>query len=289
MFHDVFISYATDDRQVAEKVCHALEEGGVKCWIAPRDVPYGADYEEAIMDGIASSRLLVLVLSSHSNASPHVKREIQNACSGDSAKAIVPLRIEDIEYNKALRYYLGSAQWLDASTPPLEQHLGRLVEHVRSHLANRVRKAQAVLDAFDVLDAFELPATDAEARTAPTAPDTPAATAPPRTPDAPHTRDDTHASAGAGRKQPLAVWIAAGVGALVLVALVVALFAMRRRSGDDSDNTPPRNVSVNVNASPTPQRTPAPTPTPNASPTPSPRQPLRNVNLSRNLNLRRIR
>jgi hypothetical protein len=70
MAHDVFISYATDDRQVAEKVCVALEGDGIKCWIAPRDVPVGADYEEAIVDGIASSRILVLVLSSHSNASP---------------------------------------------------------------------------------------------------------------------------------------------------------------------------------------------------------------------------
>jgi hypothetical protein len=252
MAHDVFISYATDDRQVAEKVCAALEGDGIKCWIAPRDVPYGADYEEAIVDGIASSRLLVLVLSSHSNASPHVKREIQNACSNDSGKQIVPLRIEDIEYNKALRYYLGSAQWLDASTPPLEQHLGRLVEHVRSHLARAG-------------DAARPPAEVNMARTPSHMP-----------------------LATAGRRRSPAVWIAAGVGALVLVALVVALFAMRRRSGDDADNTPPRNVNVNVNASPTPQRTPAPTPTPNASPTPSTRPPLRNLNLSRNLNLRRV-
>jgi hypothetical protein len=268
MAQDVFISYATDDRQVAENVCAALEAGNIKCWIAPRDVPYGADYEEAIIDGIASSRLFVLVLSSHSNASPHVKREIQYACSDESGRQIVPLRIEDIEYNKALRYYLGSCQWLDALTPPLEQHLGRLVEHVRSHLA-RAGDAAPVAR----------PAADTDARTTPTVTETP------RPPDALHTNDVK----GSGRKLPLATLVVAGVGALLLVALVVALFAMRGRSGDDADNTPPRNVNVNVNASPTPQRTPAPTPTPNASPTPSPRQPLRNVNLSRNLNLRRVR
>jgi len=134
MAHDVFISYAVEDREVADEVCGALEGGGVKCWIAPRDIPFGADYEESIVDAIASSRLLVLVLSAHSNASPHVKREIQNASVEGSATQIIPLRIEDIEYNKALRYYLASAQWLDASTLPLEQHLGRLVEHVRTRL-----------------------------------------------------------------------------------------------------------------------------------------------------------
>jgi hypothetical protein len=134
MAHDVFISYAVEDKEAADKVCRALEETGVKCWVAPRDVPYGADYEEAIVDAIASSRLLVLILSPHSNASPHVKREIQNACVEGSGTQIIPFRIGDVPYNKALRYYLGSAQWLDASSPPLEQHLRRLVEHVRTRL-----------------------------------------------------------------------------------------------------------------------------------------------------------
>ena len=134
MPHDVFISYAVEDAQVAEKVCRALEEDGIKCWIAPRDVPYGADYEEAIVDAISTSSLLVLVLSAHSNASQHVKREIQNACAEGAPTQIIPLRIDAVAYSKALRYYLGSAQWLDASTPPLEAHLRRLVEHAHARL-----------------------------------------------------------------------------------------------------------------------------------------------------------
>lgn len=255
MAHDVFISYAVEDREVADKVCDALERGGVKCWIAPRDIPVGADYEEAIMDGIASSRMLVLVLSSHSNASPHVKREIQNASAEGSKTQIIPLRIEEIEYNKALRYYLGSAQWLDASTPPLEQHLGRLVEHVRSRLSR---------------------AGDAARPVEPPAPTT--ATNPPRD-------YDSFKGTGDGRKPfPLAL-VGAGVLALLLVAVVVAFVAMR--GGRDNRNMlPSNNANVN-NATPTPQRTPTPSPTPSASPTPSPRPPIRNVNRTLNFNLRR--
>ncbi|HKG11804.1 MAG TPA: toll/interleukin-1 receptor domain-containing protein [Pyrinomonadaceae bacterium] len=267
MAHEVFISYAAEDRQVADKVCEALERGGIKCWIAPRDVPVGADYEEAIVDAIASSRLLVLVLSSHSNASPHVKREIQNACSGDSAKPVVPLRIDDIEYNKALRYYLGSAQWLDASTPPLEQHLDRLVEHVRSRLARSGDAARPVE-----------PLT-------PTHP-----TNPPRDYDSfKGTGDGTPVMRGTGdgRKPfPLAI-VAAGVGALVLIGIVVAVLAMR--GGRDNGNTLPANNANVYYATPTPQRTatPSPTPTPSASPTPTPRQPVSNFNRPLNYNLRR--
>ncbi len=134
MAHEVFISYAAEDSQVADRVRQALEEQGIKCWIAPRDVPYGSKYEEAIMDGISNSPLLILVLSASSNASPHVEREIQNACSEGSPTRIIPVRIDDTQYSKALRYYLSSIQWLDASTPPLENHLPRLVEYVRSAL-----------------------------------------------------------------------------------------------------------------------------------------------------------
>jgi hypothetical protein len=34
----VFISYASQDASVAQKVCSALEEAGFRCWMAPRDV-----------------------------------------------------------------------------------------------------------------------------------------------------------------------------------------------------------------------------------------------------------
>ena len=37
----VFISYASQDKAVAEAVCQALEKAGVACWIAPRDVVPG--------------------------------------------------------------------------------------------------------------------------------------------------------------------------------------------------------------------------------------------------------
>lgn len=135
MAHDVFISYAAEDGKVAEAVRRALEDEGVKCWIAPRDVPIGTNYEDSIIDAICVSRVMILIISQHSNKSPHVKREIQNACLEDSPTQILPLRVDDVPLNKALRYYLSSLQWLDASKPPIEDHLPGLVANVRSRLA----------------------------------------------------------------------------------------------------------------------------------------------------------
>jgi hypothetical protein len=135
MAHDVFISYAGEDGKAADVIRRTLEDEGIKCWIAPRDVPIGTNYEDAIIDAIATSRVMILIISENSNKSPHVKREIQNACLEDSPTQILPLRVDAVPLNKALRYYLSSLQWLDASKPPIEEHLPGLVANVRSRLA----------------------------------------------------------------------------------------------------------------------------------------------------------
>jgi hypothetical protein len=135
MAHDVFISYAAEDGKVAEVIRRSLEDEGIKCWIAPRDVPIGTNYEDAIIDAICISRVMILIISEHSNKSPHVKREIQNACLEDSPTQILPLRVDAVPLNKALRYYLSSLQWLDASKRPIEEHLQELVSNVRARLA----------------------------------------------------------------------------------------------------------------------------------------------------------
>ena len=40
----LFISYASHDAEVGQKVCSALEAAGYRCWMAPRDVKPGAQY-----------------------------------------------------------------------------------------------------------------------------------------------------------------------------------------------------------------------------------------------------
>ena len=43
MNHDIFISYSSKQKSIADGVCHYLEENGFKCWMAPRDIPVGAN------------------------------------------------------------------------------------------------------------------------------------------------------------------------------------------------------------------------------------------------------
>jgi len=48
MNQDVFISYATPDKALADALCQHLEEHGLRCWIAPRDVLPGSVWGAAI-------------------------------------------------------------------------------------------------------------------------------------------------------------------------------------------------------------------------------------------------
>jgi hypothetical protein len=73
---------------------------------------------------------MVLIFSAHANRSAQVEREVRQALDG--GKPVLPFRIEDVSPERGLRYYLGSVHWLDALTPPLEQHLEKLTASIRA-------------------------------------------------------------------------------------------------------------------------------------------------------------
>ncbi len=130
---DVFISYASQDKAVADAVCEALESAGVACWIAPRDVTPGEFYAESIVHAIDSAKVIVLVLSQSAATSLHVLREVERA--GSKRHAVVPFRLDLAPLPDGLEYFLNTSQWLDASAMGVDRALPRLVDAVRNALA----------------------------------------------------------------------------------------------------------------------------------------------------------
>src|SRR5689334_24590926 len=128
MAHDVFISYCTEDKPIADAVCATLEAQGTRCWIAPRDILPGVDWGEAIVDAINESKAMLLVFSSKANASQQIKREVERAVH--RGIPLIPLRLDDALPSKSLEYFISTPHWLDALTPPLESHLHRVAEAV---------------------------------------------------------------------------------------------------------------------------------------------------------------
>ena len=126
----VFVSHAKADSAVADRIAAFLEQQGMTCWIAPRDVPPGLEYGAAILQGIEQSDVLLLVLSEQSNQSQFVHREVERAVS--KAKPILPVRIREIAPSGALEFFISQAQWVDAWQPPMERHLAQLLVAIRA-------------------------------------------------------------------------------------------------------------------------------------------------------------
>jgi hypothetical protein len=122
--HKVFICYSNHDAVYANSTCRALEDAGIRCWMASRDISPSRDWAEEIIDAIGSAAIMVLILSSSSNNSPQVRREIERGVSKNVP--VLPLRVEDVRLSKSLEYFISTQQWLDAFTAPFEAHLENL-------------------------------------------------------------------------------------------------------------------------------------------------------------------
>jgi TolB-like protein/Tfp pilus assembly protein PilF len=135
----VFISYASHDAAVAQKVCSALETTGFPCWIAPRNVIPGTLYADGIVHAIDDSSILVLILSEQSVASAHVGREIERAVS--KRHPVVALRIDSAPLTAAFEYFLNQSQWIEGGGS--DAAIAQLVSAVGQHLAPGTAAANA--------------------------------------------------------------------------------------------------------------------------------------------------
>jgi TolB-like protein/tetratricopeptide (TPR) repeat protein len=127
----VFISYASHDATVAQKVCSTLEAAGYWCWIAPRNVVPGTMYADGIVHAIDDSSILVLILSAQAVASAHVGREIERAVS--KRQPVVALRIDAAPLTAAFEYFLNQSQWIEGGGS--DAAIAQLVSAVGQHLS----------------------------------------------------------------------------------------------------------------------------------------------------------
>jgi hypothetical protein len=142
MTRDVFVSYSVPDRDCAFAIVSRLEARGLTVWIAPRDISPAAEWAEEIIDAISVARLMVLVFSSHSNASPQVRREVERAVH--KQVPVLPFRLEDIVPSKSLEYFLSSQHWLDGFAEPRDAQYERLCTHIVARLNAAAGHAPAV-------------------------------------------------------------------------------------------------------------------------------------------------
>jgi len=110
--HDVFISYSTKDQNQAETVRSVLENNGISCWMAPRDIPTGSNYTKEIPIAIRDCQVFVLILSQNSQNSHWVLKELDSAVN--HAKVILPFMLENCQLNEEFNFLLTGAQRYEA-------------------------------------------------------------------------------------------------------------------------------------------------------------------------------
>ena len=127
MDYDVFISYSSKDKAIANAVCHVIETYGIRCWIAPRDIPPGTEYADVIANAIHSCRIYIIIFSQFSSISKWVKSELNLAM--DEQLCIIPFRIDDTPLQGSNKLILNKIHWIDAY-PSYEKKLDELAINV---------------------------------------------------------------------------------------------------------------------------------------------------------------
>ena len=229
----IFVCHASPDAGAAQRVAAALERAGIECWIAPRDIAPGENYTQAILDALAAAPAVVLVFSETTNESPHVQRELETAVG--SGTRIIPVRLQTVEPSPALRYFIGTSQWLEVSGVDQAAWEPLLVGAARRALGK-----------------------------APQPPQPPQPLQPPQ-PTQP--TQPTPAAPGASGPRPSRTPVVVLLTALVVIGLVVAVALVVNLAGDDGTDDASGGPS---SSGPTAAST---TPTPSTPTTPAPSTP----------------
>lgn len=134
MSHIVFISYAKEDSEVAEKLYKDLASEGFRPWIDTEKLFPGVEWKPAIRRAIREARFFIILLSCHSvTKRGYVQKEIREALEvldefPESAVFMIPARVEpcDVSHQR-----LADLHWVDLF-PSYEDGLAKIVRTLRS-------------------------------------------------------------------------------------------------------------------------------------------------------------
>ena len=136
---DVFLSYEHSMKSVVDHICAALEQDGIRCWYAPRDVM--GDYATSIMNAIDEARVFVVVLNNAASESVHVLNEVENAYKRIVEKngdlTILPFRLSNEDLSKAMEYYINRLHWIDAASQGVDNAVAELKSKIKAILSPR--------------------------------------------------------------------------------------------------------------------------------------------------------
>jgi hypothetical protein len=131
--HQVFVSYSSKDSARVDRIVGALEDRGKVCWMAPRDIPPGApSWAEPIVTAIASSKLVLVLLTEHSIPSLEVLREV--TLGADEKVPLLGVSLDATKLSPGLRYYFVAGQRLDVAQFDIDGQVRSILPAVEQQL-----------------------------------------------------------------------------------------------------------------------------------------------------------
>ena len=98
MMTDVFISYATEDKDLREQVSHSLARYGITTWLHTKDISSGVDFGAAIDNGIEQADNFLFFISPDSIKSKYCLIELEHALKHN--KRVIPVLIRETSLEK---------------------------------------------------------------------------------------------------------------------------------------------------------------------------------------------
>ncbi|HEY3875572.1 MAG TPA: TIR domain-containing protein, partial [Candidatus Kapabacteria bacterium] len=105
---DIFISYSRQDAEQAELLTELLTSAGLSVWIDQSGIDVATSWSGEIVDAIDGCKAMIVMLSSSSNESKNVAKEV--ALAAERNKKILPLDLEPISLSRDLAYHLAGIQ-----------------------------------------------------------------------------------------------------------------------------------------------------------------------------------
>ncbi len=129
--HDVFISYAREDRPKVEKLAQALTQKGMRVWWDP-EIKTGAGFRQEIADALSNTRSVLVVWSRHSVGSRFVCDEADEGAARD---VLFPALIDNVDIPLGFRQIQTAdlTHWRgNLNDPALKAFVEAIVQGARS-------------------------------------------------------------------------------------------------------------------------------------------------------------